>query len=82
MTLYLAEGLATWPYEKLLKVKQIGRYRVRMCFDPDIPEKHMHISIDLFHSDAFVEELLYRYQERTGHELPQADTHEQSHEAA
>ena len=27
-------GRETWPYEKLLKVKQTGAFRVRMCFDP------------------------------------------------
>jgi hypothetical protein len=76
LTLYLVEGLQTWPYAKLLKVKQIGRYRVRMCFDPDVPDRHMHISIDLLDSDRFVEELLDRYAETMGHELREPDTHE------
>ena len=70
MTLYASSGLQTWPYEKLLKVKQIGKYRARMCFDPDIPETHMHVSVDLFDSDGFVDALLDRYAEATGHELP------------
>ena len=43
LTLYLVEGLQTWPYEKLLKVKQIGRYRVRMCFDPDVPDRPLSV---------------------------------------
>jgi hypothetical protein len=74
MTLYATTGLQTWPYEKLLKVKQIGKYRARMCFDPDIPETHMHISVDLFDSDGFVDALLDRYAQATGHELPELHT--------
>ena len=49
MTLQLPGGLQTWPYEKLLKYRRIGKYRVRMCFDPDRPDAphlHMHISAD------------------------------------
>lgn len=69
MTLYLSAGRQTWPFEKLLKVKQIGKYRVRMCWDPDIPDTHMHISIDLVRSDAFVDALLDWYEGAVGHEL-------------
>jgi hypothetical protein len=71
MTLYATSGLQTWPYNKLLKIKQTGKYRVRMCFDPDIPETHMHITVDLFDSDGFVDALLDRYAAATGHELPE-----------
>jgi hypothetical protein len=71
LTLYATSGLQTWPYEKLLKVKQVGKYRVRMCFDPDIPETHMHITVDLFDSDGFADALLDRYAEAMGHELPE-----------
>ena len=71
LTLYATSGLQTWPYDKLLKVKQTGKYRVRMCFDPDIPETHMHITVDLLDSDGFVEALLDRYAESTGHDLPE-----------
>src|SRR5438552_2186313 len=35
LTLHGTGGRQTWPIEKLLKVRQIGKYRVRMCFDPD-----------------------------------------------
>ena len=30
----------------------------------------MHVSVDLFDSDGFVDALLDRYEEATGHELP------------
>lgn len=69
LTLYATSGLQTWPYEKLLKVKQVGKYRVRMCFDPGIPETHMHITVDLFDSDGFADALLDRYADATGYEL-------------
>ena len=69
LTLYLGGRLETWPHEKLLKVKDIGRFRARMCYDPDIPDKHMHISFDLFNRDSFVDALLDWYLETTGNEL-------------
>jgi hypothetical protein len=70
VSLHLPGGRQTWPYDKLLKVTQIGRYRVKMCFDPGIPDKHMHIKVDLVSSDRFVDALLDRYEIATGHELP------------
>jgi hypothetical protein len=70
LTLSGSSGRETWPYEKLIKVKQTGAFRVRMCFDPDIPDKHMHITFDLVDSNRFVDTLLDRYAERAGHELP------------
>ena len=73
MTYHGSGGRETWPYEKLLKVKQIGKYRVRMCYDPDIPEKHMHITFDLLNSDGFVDELLDRFEETTGQELAEPE---------
>jgi hypothetical protein len=76
LTLYGSSGRQTWPYEKLLKVKQVGKYRVRMCFDPDIPDNHMHITIDLFDSDGFVDALLDRYEDAQGHELPELESHD------
>ena len=76
LTLYLASGWTTWPYEKLLKVRQFGRYRVKMCFDPDIEAKHVHIKIDVLAADAFVDALLDRYFESEGHELPDIEEHE------
>ncbi len=81
MTLCLPGGWQRWPYEKLLKVRQIGRYRVRMCFDPDLseqPELHMHITADFIDSDGFVDALLDRYAETQGHELPAADEHSEA----
>lgn len=71
LTLYATSGLQTWPYAKLLKVKQAGKYRVRMCFDPDIPETHMHVTVDLIDSDGFADAILDRYAEVMGHELPE-----------
>jgi len=46
-----------------------------MCFDPDIPDKHMHVTVDLFSSDRFVDALLDRYAETQGHELPEPEEH-------
>jgi hypothetical protein len=68
----------TWPHEKLLKVKEVGRFRARMCYDPDIPDKHMHISFDLFDRDGFIDTLLDWYEERTGHDLPEIEEHAQA----
>ena len=82
LTLRGASGRQTWPYEKLLKVRLIGGYRVRMCFDPDIPDQpdqHMHITFDLVNPDRFVDALLDRYEATTGHELLSLESH---HEAA
>ena len=76
LTLRGSSGRETWPYDKLLKVKQTGAFRVRMCFDPDIPDKHMHITFDLVDSNRFVDTLLDRYAEKTGHELPSPEAHE------
>ncbi len=78
LTLRGSSGRETWPYEKLLKVKQTGAFRVRMCFDPDIPDKHMHITFDLVDSNRFVDTLLDRYAEKTGHELPSLESHEEA----
>jgi hypothetical protein len=71
---HVAGGRQTWPYEKLLNVRQIGKYRVKLCFDPDIPDKHWHVTFDLFNSDAFVDEMMDRYEAVTGEILPD-DTH-------
>ena len=72
MTLHLFGTQQTWPYEKLWQVKQVGKYRVRMCFDPELEDKHahMHITIDIFGADAFVDALLDGYEDLMGHELP------------
>jgi len=75
LTLYVGGTLEAWPYRKLLKVKQIGKYRVKMCYDPDIPDKHMHISVDLFDSDGFADALLDRYALAMGHDLPELESH-------
>lgn len=75
MTLHLAGGRETWPYAKLLKVRQIGKYRVRMCFDPDVADKHMHITLDMWSSDAFVDALLDGYAAATGNELAEPEEH-------
>ncbi len=70
LTVYGTGGWQTWPYEKLLKVKQFGKYRVKMCYDPDLPDQHMHITLDLFEVDTFVDALLDRYAIAAGEELP------------
>jgi len=70
MTLYIGNALEAWPYEKLLGVKQVGKYRVRMCYDVGRDDgQHLHISVDFVDSDAFTDALLDRYAESQGHEL-------------
>lgn len=69
LTVRTGEGVQTWPYEKLIKVKQIGKYRVRMCWDPGIVDQHLHMSIDLWNADGFVDALLDWYAETTGEEM-------------
>ena len=76
MTLHLPGGEQTWPYEKLLKYRRIGKYRVRMCFDPDRPDAphlHMHISADFTDAEGFVDALLEHYADATGHDLTWAE---------
>jgi hypothetical protein len=63
----------TWPHEKLINVKQAGKYRVRMCYDSGTPGLHMHITFDLFDADGFTDALLDWYASATGHELPEAE---------
>lgn len=75
LTVYIGATLETWPYDKLLKVRQMGQYRVKMCFDPDVPDKHMHITLDIFGSGRFVDALLDRYADTQGHELPELESH-------
>jgi hypothetical protein len=70
MTLYIGSALQVWPYEKLIGVKHVGRYRVRMCYDVDRDDgQHVHISVDFADSDGFIDALLDRYAESQGHEL-------------
>lgn len=78
LSLHLNGEQQTWPHDKLLKVKEIGRFRARICYDPDVPDKHMHISFDLFHRDAFVDALLDWYEQKCGHELPELEEHAQA----
>ncbi len=76
MRLWIGGKREDWPYEKLLKLKQIGHYRVRMCFDVGLADQHMHVSVDLFNSNGFVDALLDRYAESQGHWLPEMPSHE------
>lgn len=71
LTLHAGGRRETWRYEKLLQVKQAGRHRVRMCFDPDIPDTHAHVTVDLFDSNGFIDALLDRYAGSQGHSLPE-----------
>lgn len=74
LTFFSSGRWQTWPHEKLLKVKLIGKFRARMCYDPGIPDKHMHISLDLFDPVAFEAALLDWHERTTGNaRLPEAD---------
>jgi hypothetical protein len=75
LTFHGTGGRQTWGHEKLLKIKQIGKFRVRMCYDPGIEGKHMHISFDLFDSDGFSAALLDWYERTTGRELSEDGGH-------
>lgn len=70
VTLYIDNALELWPYEKLIGVKQVGQYRVRMCYDVDRDDgQHLHISVDFWDSDGFTDALLDHYAASRGHEL-------------
>jgi hypothetical protein len=69
VTLRVPSGVETLPYERLLKVKQIGRYRVRMCFATDDPDVHRHISVDAWNADGLADALIDWTCEMTGREL-------------
>jgi hypothetical protein len=74
MRFYGVGGWQTWPHEKLLKIKLVGKFRARMCYDPGIENKHMHITFDLFDSRGFEDALLGWYEETTGRsELPELE---------
>lgn len=71
---YGVGGWQQWPHDKLLKIKTIGRFRARMCYDPGIKDKHMHITFDLFDLHGFEDTLLGWYEETTGRsELPDTE---------
>lgn len=75
LCLYLGGRSVTWPWQDLLRIKQVGRYRVRMCYDVGRDDgQHTHISIDLTDSDAFTDAMLDRYALAQGEELD--DEHE------
>ena len=85
MTLHLPGGVQTWPYEKLLKYRRIGKYRVRMCFDPgrpDAPHLHMHISADFTDAQRFVDALLDHYADAMAHEFTPIEDEAHAPEAA
>jgi hypothetical protein len=70
MTLWIGSAPESWAYEKLLKVRQGGQSRVRMCFDVDRDDgQHMHVTVDMFDSDAFTDALLDRFAASQGYEL-------------
>lgn len=75
LTIYGADGLETWRYFDLLKVRRFGEYRVRMCFDVGLSDQHMHVTLDVFGADAFVAALLFGYEEATGHPLVMPEEH-------
>jgi hypothetical protein len=74
MRFYGVGGWQTWPHDKLLKIKLIGKFRARMCYDPGVENKHMHITFDLFNLTGFEEVLLEWYERTTGNdELPETE---------
>ena len=69
VTLRLASIAQSFPYAEILRVREVGKYRVRLCIDIDDPGVHRHVSFDLLNRDAFVDALLDRYEDVTGDEL-------------
>jgi hypothetical protein len=69
VTIHSANGEQTYAYAKILRVKEVGKYRARLCVDIDEPDKHRHVSFDLLNRDGFVDALLDRYEDATGGEL-------------
>jgi hypothetical protein len=74
LRLYLEGHPVTWPWQDLLAIKQVGRYRVRMCYDVGREDgQHTHISIDVTDSDSFTDAMLDRYALSQGEELDSRD---------
>lgn len=57
ITLHLPGGLTTIGYADVIKAKLHGRWRVRLCVDAGLPDRHRHVSMDIWDAAGFVDEL-------------------------
>jgi hypothetical protein len=76
LTLWRGRIRRTYAWADLKTVRQIGRYRVRMCFNG---EEHEHVAVDVLTPEAFLEAVVDWHQETIGGELkvnapPEAET--------
>ena len=74
IVLPVGAGRQRWHYKQMLKAKQIGRFRVRLCLQGDDPKMHSHVTVDFFDPDSFLDEVAASYEEATGQAFPDAET--------
>ena len=66
VTLWRNGAWRSYAWEDLKTVRQIGAYRVRMCFHG---EEHDHVAVDVLNSEAFLEAVVDWHEETIGGEL-------------
>lgn len=60
VTLHVPGGLQTIDHDDIIKVARHGRWRVRLCVDAGLPDRHRHISMDIWDAAGFVAALEQR----------------------
>ena len=66
LTLWRGGVRRTYGWRDLKTVRQIGQYRVRMCFHG---EEHDHVAVDVLNSEGFLDAVVDWHQETIGGEL-------------
>ena len=66
LTVWRGGGRRTYEWSDLKTVRQIGQYRVRMCFHG---EAHDHVAVDVLDSEGFLEAVVDWHQQSVGGEL-------------
>jgi hypothetical protein len=66
VTLWQVGSWRTHAWADLRTIRQIGAYRVRMCFHGDA---HEHVAVDVLRSDAFLEAVVDWHEQLIGTEL-------------
>jgi hypothetical protein len=62
----------TWPWDKITGLRQFGAYRVRLCVEAGGQNGHTHISVDMWHADAFCEAIFEWREHATGRSIAEA----------
>ncbi|HXK34227.1 MAG TPA: hypothetical protein VNM91_09465 [Dehalococcoidia bacterium] len=57
ITLHLPGGLTTIGYADLIRATRHGRWRVRLCVDAGLADRHRHVSMDIWDAAGFIAEL-------------------------